>query len=270
MQGFGRLVLVLALVSLGSGVRAQPPRFSFTDGRPGWLDVEMLLQNASVSRELKLDGSREMKARRAIVSALPWYTQEVQKVFALPKEQQLARQLELLDRYQLDQYKALTRALTPSQLKRLKQIQIWVAGIDAFAQPWVQKKLGLTDDQKSKIEEVAKEFAAAKKADETRMEETLKPVLKAEQLRRLKMFQDEGAGVAAIDQSWTQKALRLTAAQKSKIKAMTNDIADAKTKEEALLRDTMKKATDILASEQQKKWEEAAGKPFKLQVRFAN
>jgi hypothetical protein len=92
VRTFGRLLLVLgAATVLGGRAAAQPPRFSFTDGQPGWMDVETLLQNAGVARELKLGGQQEMQARRALLAALPWYTQEVQKVFRLPRDKQQAR-----------------------------------------------------------------------------------------------------------------------------------------------------------------------------------
>jgi hypothetical protein len=181
-----------AAALLGGHARAQPPRFSFTDGKPGWMDVETLLQNASVARELNLKGQQELQARRALFAALPWYTQEVQKVFKLPREQQQARQLELLDRYQQEQYKALGRVLAAGQLRRLKQIQVRVAGIDAFAQPWVQKELRLTSEQKQKIEGVARAFAATKKEDEAEVQQALKKVLKPEQQSGLKLIQDAG------------------------------------------------------------------------------
>jgi hypothetical protein len=264
-------MLVLGVAALlGGHAGAQPPRFTFTDGKPGWMDVEMLLQNASVARELSMNGQQEMQARRALFAALPWYTQEVQKVFKLPREQQEARQLELLDRYQQEQYKMLGRVLAPGQLRRLKQIQVRVAGIDAFAQPWVQKELKLSSEQKQKIEAVARDFAATKKKNDAATEEILKDVLKPEQQRGLKLLQDAGVGIDAITQPWTQKDLRLTRPQQEQVKALTKEITEARKKEEALLRDTLKKAIDHLTSDQGKKWDQVAGKPFKLQVRFGN
>jgi hypothetical protein len=269
VKAFGRLMLVLGATAwLGGYAGAQPPRFSFTDGKPGWMDVEMLLQNASVARELSLNGQQELRARQALFAALPWYSQEVQKVFKLPREQQQARQLELLDRYQQEQYKILGRVLAPSQLRRLKQIQVRVAGIDAFAQPWVQKDLRLTLEQKQKIEAVAREFAATKKKDEAAVEEPLKKVLQPEQQRGLKLIQDTGVGIDAITQPWVQKQLRLTRPQQEQVKSLTKEIAEARKKEETLQPDTLKNATDLLTSDQRKKWDELAGKPFKLQVRF--
>jgi hypothetical protein len=271
MRACIRLALILGVgACLGAGARAQPPRFSFADGQPGWMDVEMLLQNASVARELRLDGRRELLARKALFGALPFHTQEVQKVFALPKDKQRARQLELLDRYQQAQYQALGRVLAPAQLRRLKQIQIWVAGIDALAQPWVAKELGLTGQQKDKIEAVAKELEAGKKANAARVGEKLKKLLDPAQLRQLKTFQDAGPGIGAVNRPSVQRLLRLTRQQKTKVRAMAKEIKDALRKEELLARESMKKVLDILAGDQRRKWQVMAGKPFKLQVSFGN
>jgi hypothetical protein len=254
---------------LGAGARAQPPRFSFADGRPGWMDVELLLQNASVARELKLDGRRELLARRAIFTALPSYTQEIQKVYTLPKEQQRTRQLELLDRYQEAQYRALARVLTKAQLRRLKQVQVWVAGIDAFAQPWVAKELRLTGQPKDKIEALAKDLEVDKKKNAAGIEEKLKRFLEPDRLRQVKSFQDAGAGIGAVSKPSVQMLLRLSRRQKEKVKAMAKGIKDAVKKEEILERETMKKALDILTIEQRGKWQVMAGKPFKLQFSTA-
>jgi hypothetical protein len=271
MRSCLHLILVTAVgAGLSAGVRAQPPRFSFADGRPGWMDVELLLQNASVARELKLDGRRELLARRAIFTALPFYTQEVQKVYTLPKDQQRARQLELLDRYQEAQYRALARVLTKAQLRRLKQVQVWVAEIDAFAQPWVAKELRLTGQQKDKIEALAKELEADKKENRAGIGDKLKKFLDHDQLRQLKSFQDAGAGIGAVSQPSVQMLLRLSRQQKEKVKVMATEIKDAVKKVETLVRETMKKAQDILTSDQRRKWQVMAGKPFKLQVRFGN
>lgn len=143
-----------------------------------------------------------------------------------------------------------------------------MAGVDAFAQPWVQQELGLSAEQKDKLEAAAKEFAAAKRKNEALVEETLKKVLTPDQLRGLKMLQDEGASVGVVNRPWAQNWLRLSRQQKDQVKARAKEVGEAQQKEEALLRETMKKATAILAGDQRKKWEAIAGKPFKLQVRF--
>src|SRR5262249_11907770 len=117
---------------------------------------------------------------------------------------------------------------------------------------------------------VAREFAATKKKDEATLQELLKKVLKPEQQNELKRFQDTGMGIDAITQPWVQRQLRLTRAEQEQVKGLAKEITEAKKKEEVLHRDTLAKATDLLTSEQRKKWDELAGKPFKLQVRFGN
>jgi hypothetical protein len=67
-----------------------------------------------------------------------------------------------------------------------------------------------------------------------------------------------------------QKQLRLTRPQQEQVKALTKEVAEARKKEAVRERDTLKNAIDLLTSDQGKKWDELAGKPFKLQVRFGN
>jgi hypothetical protein len=271
MRSLRRLVFVLAATTmLVGGARAQPPRFSFTDVNPGWMDVELLLQNASVLKECKVDDRQALNARKAFVAPLARYTQDLQQVFNLPQEKQRPRQLELLDRYQEAQYQALAKTLKPDQLKRLKQIQIQVAGVDAFAQPWVQKELGLTGEQKDKMEAIGKEFAEARRKEEAQVKETLKNVLDANQLDQLKLIQGWGAAMDAATQPWAQKMLRLTGEQKDKIKGVANALAELKKRDDVLVQETMNKATDMLSSEQRKKWDDVAGKPYHLEVKIDN
>jgi hypothetical protein len=271
MRSLRRVVLVLgAAALLAEGARAQPPRFSYTDVNPGWMDVEQLLQNASVLKELKVDDRQAMSARKAVSAPLARYTQDLQQVFKLPQEKQRAKQLELLDGYQDAQYQALGRTLKPDQLKRLKQIQVQVAGVDAFAQPWVQREVGLTGEQKDKIEAIAKEFAEARKKQEAQVQEALKKVLDPNQLDQLKLIQRWGAAMDATTQPWAQKMLRLSGEQKEKVRGLANELAELRKKDEALVQETMKRAADMLSGDQKKKWHDVAGKPFQLEVKADN
>jgi hypothetical protein len=271
MNRHRRLVLAIAVAVAAAGdAAAQPARFSYTGGNPGWMDVEMLLQNASVIKELKLEDTRSMQARQALFGALAKYTPQIAKVFKLPKDQQKARELELLDRYQQDQYQALAKVLTADQLKRLKQIQVRVAGVDAFAQPWVQKDLALTGKQKEAIQEIAKEYAEARKKDDAAFDEVVGKVLQPEQLKSLRLFRDAGSGPDAVNQPELQGLLRLTADQKDKLKALAKDMGEARQRQERLEAETLSKAADVLMTAQRKRWDELAGKPFHLEVRIGN
>ena len=50
-------------------------------------------------------------------------------------------------------YKELGEVLKPDQVKRLKQIEVQVAGLRAFSQPAVKEALKVTDEQQTKIQD---------------------------------------------------------------------------------------------------------------------
>lgn len=75
--------------------------------------------------------------------------ENVQKELKLTEEQ--------LKKYEELQKKALADALTPEQLKRLKQIQLQQRGMRAFQDPEVQTALKLSEDQKEKIKTISED-----------------------------------------------------------------------------------------------------------------
>src|SRR5262249_9787158 len=98
----------------------------------------------------------------------------------------------------------------------------------------------------------------------------MKTVLKAEPLDQLKLVWNWGAGVDAAGQPWVQKLLGPSGEQKDKFRALAKQLAEAKAKDEALLDESKKKATDQLTADQRTKWEEVAGKPFRIEIRIGN
>jgi hypothetical protein len=260
-----RLILALAAAALYSApVQAQPARFTYSGVNPGWMDVEMLLQNSSVLQALKLDGPRSLQARQTLLGPLQKYTTEIPKVFTLPKDKQKARELELLDRYQDDQYRALAKVLSADQLKRLKEIQVRVANIDAFAQPWVQKAIGLSNKQKEDIETIAKEFGESRARDDAAFADPLNKLLTAEQLNSLNIFKEWRGKADALTQPAMQSTLRMTAGQKKQLNALAKDLAALKQRDERLEEETLTRALDILATSQRTQWDTLAGRPFRL------
>jgi hypothetical protein len=75
--------------------------------------------------------------------------ENVQKELKITEEQ--------LKKYEELQKKALADALSPEQLKRLKQIQLQQRGLRAFQDPEVQTALKMTDDQKEKVKTIAED-----------------------------------------------------------------------------------------------------------------
>ena len=59
--------------------------------------------------------------------------------------------------------KALADVLKPEQTKRYKQISIQARGVDAFADEEVQKALKITEEQKTKLGELATELQAKRR-----------------------------------------------------------------------------------------------------------
>jgi hypothetical protein len=179
----------------------------------------------------------------------------------------------------------------------------------------VQEELKLTDDQKSKVKEVtdkisaeakekgfggfgknfkdmskeeiekamAKRAEATKATNEKAMKE-LTPILKEEQVKRLKQIEHQQLRMGLFTDPETSKALAITDEQKEKIKgiaeevtkdtaeigtAMRNkemDFKDGNKKMEAIRKDGMDKVMAILKDDQKAKYKAMTGEPF--EVRF--
>lgn len=168
----------------------------------------------------------------------------------------------------------------------------------------VQEELKLTDDQKKTIDEKRTEFMSTlgekmrdlqDKSAEDRMAELKKlsePIvklidetLKPEQTKRFKQIQRQVGGAAAIIEEDNAKELKLTDDEKTKIKALVDDMrkderdlrpqggrqqgggnqadrAEQAKKIEALHKETNDKALEILTPDQQKVWKELSGEKF--------
>jgi len=171
-----------------------------------------------------------------------------------------------------------------------------------LANPGVQDELKLTDDQKSKVTEVAekvrdKQSSAreslqnlegqerfAKQRELTReanaeIQKGLADVLKPEQTARLKGIQYQAMGVAAFEDEELAKALKLTDAQKSDIASIAresmeksreifqnagDDREGAMTKLRDLRKDSIAKAESKLNAEQKAEYAKIIGAPFEL------
>jgi hypothetical protein len=182
----------------------------------------------------------------------------------------------------------------------------------------VQEELKLTDDQKSKVKEVTdKIFAEAKekgfggggfknfkdmsqeerekafakiaetnKATNEKAMKELGPVLKEEQLKRLKQIEVQQMRMGAFTDAETGKALAITDAQKEKIKVIADetskdtreiqtaifskemDAKDGGKKMEAIRKDGMDKVLAILTDDQKAKYKALVGEPFEYRPEF--
>lgn len=113
----------------------------------------MLLSNKSVLKELKVSDEQAEK-----LSALATATMEKNRGLRdLPPEERQAKMRES----QAEMAKGLDGILKPEQVKRFKQIEIQVAGPNAFGMPRVQEALKLTDEQKEKVRGISQETREA-------------------------------------------------------------------------------------------------------------
>src|SRR5262249_8416695 len=166
----------------------------------------------------------------------------------------------------------------------------------------VQKELKLTDDQVTKLDAAMKKIrekqrdiftklqdvpqeerrAKAQEMFKQLAEETQKAtagILKPDQEKRLKQIQLQMQGARAYADPEVQKALKLTDAQKDKIKKINEEAAKERTSsrenaggdfQEAmkkladLRKATSEKAAGVLTDEQKKAWKELTGEPFEV------
>jgi hypothetical protein len=153
------VVMLAAVAALAAAGRADEP--SFSGKEPKWPEMEMLLKDRQVAKEIKLTGPQELAARRALFEPLGKFTQALNKLQDLKLEEFQAKSREARLVYNEEEREVVGKVLKPAQFKRIKQIQVQGAGLDAFLQPAVQKELKLSAEQKDKVKDAAREFRKA-------------------------------------------------------------------------------------------------------------
>jgi Spy/CpxP family protein refolding chaperone len=148
-------VMALGLAAMmATPVMAQQRRgggFGFGQG-----GLPMLLSNASVQDELKLDDSQKEKAREIGEKAREKYSAAREDLQNLSQEERATKMRELAHEVEAATQPDIKEALKPEQLKRLHQISLQVAGASAFEREPFQKRLEITDEQKTEIASIIK------------------------------------------------------------------------------------------------------------------
>lgn len=127
-----------------------------------------------------------------------------------------------------DAWAAIGKVLKDDQVKRLKQIEIQVAGVGAFLRPDVSEALKITDDQKGKLQES--------------MGSVFKDIMALNEEFGIKGF--GGGGAAKLEGD--------------KKKDYDKKIAK-------LNKEMMSGVQDVMTDEQKKKWKEMTGEPIDVQ-----
>jgi Spy/CpxP family protein refolding chaperone len=145
------LTIGLALLA-ASPVLAQPP--GGRGGRGGAMAMRQppgaarLLANDKVQEELKLTDDEKAAVKKATDEVSAKYQDEMDKARTAMDRDKMT---ELRKAENADVEKAVAAVLKPEQAKRLQQIEVQAAGLDAFSRDDVQAALKLTDAQKKDV-----------------------------------------------------------------------------------------------------------------------
>lgn len=155
MRMLNKSVMALGLAALmATPVMAQQGRGGF--GRGGQGGMAMLLSNASVQEELKLDDAQKEKAKEISEKAREKFTAAREELQNLSQEERATKMRELSREVETSAHADAKEALKPEQLKRLHQISLQVAGATAFEREHFQERLGITEEQKTEIASIIK------------------------------------------------------------------------------------------------------------------
>jgi hypothetical protein len=151
MRLLSKSVITLGLAALmATPVMAQQRRgggFGF-GGRTG---LSMLLSNPSVQEELKLDDAQKEKARDFADKSREKMEAARQELEGLDQQERGKKFREVMAESNTAARKAVADILKPEQTKRLEEIELQIAGANAFEEESLQKKLKITDEQKTAI-----------------------------------------------------------------------------------------------------------------------
>jgi Spy/CpxP family protein refolding chaperone len=154
MRTFGKMMLAFGAVALMAA-----PAWAQGQGRGGFGmgGGAMLLSNKSVQKELKVTDEQTEKLNTLATETM---TKNRERFAGLADATPEERQSKMREA-QAELHKSLDGVLKTEQVKRFKQIELQVGGLMAFNQPRIQEALKLTDDQKSKVKEIAEEARGA-------------------------------------------------------------------------------------------------------------
>jgi len=148
---------LLALAWTASTIGQPPPGTGRGGPGRGGDPILRLLGLPEVQKELELMDDQTTKLKAVDEE----YRQRAQKEFAglrdLPEDQRRAKFTELADKRKAWNEEALKKVqeiLLPHQFDRLHEISVQVRGTSALADPKVQEQLGLSEQQKAKLQQV--------------------------------------------------------------------------------------------------------------------
>jgi len=152
MRLFGKLAL-----ALGAVVMMSTPAWAQGRGGFGGGGGAMLLTNKGVQKELKVTDDQASKLTTFSEEMRAKQREAFQGLQDLSDDERRTKMQELQRSMQADMKKGLTDILKPEQLTRFQQIQRQQMGAQAFLMPDVADTLKITDEQKTKLQEIQQE-----------------------------------------------------------------------------------------------------------------
>jgi formate dehydrogenase maturation protein FdhE len=143
-----RSILAVVAVALTASLA---PAQTLSPLYPG---VSGLLLNKSVHQELKTTPQQQMAILRLLKELKEKYQKDIDDLKLLSQKERLPKTLELVDRVSAETLEGLAGTLDPRQLERLRQIDLQQRGPRAFANPDVQRRLALTDEQLARFKDM--------------------------------------------------------------------------------------------------------------------
>src|SRR5271157_5189002 len=204
MRTLSKTIVALGLVALMAGpALAQQGRGFGGRGFGGRGNIGMLLSNASVQQELKLEPSQIEKAKELSTKLREKVTAATQ---GLEGQERFTKMREMSKEINTEANTGAREFLKPEQMKRLHQIQHQAQGAQAFSDEHVQTKLKLTDAQKSDIDSIVQ-------ASNSEMRSLFQNMQSDPERTRAKIAEDRKKTLAKVE-------AKLTDAQKTAYKEM--------------------------------------------------
>ena len=168
MRFFGKLVLTLGALALLASPAGAQGRGGFGGGAAGFLMAP------NVQKDLKLTDAQVTKVQETLREIRERHQDDYSALRDASPDVRWAKMAKLNDTVSNEVKKALS--FSAEQSNRFDQISLQAHGVQAFANPTVNEKLKLTNDQKSKIHEIVEatrsSFAGAFNKDASEQERT--------------------------------------------------------------------------------------------------
>jgi hypothetical protein len=156
MKSTVAILLVLTLVTAGvawaGGLTGLLPPYKS-------VDIATLLENASIKKELRMTKQQEAAVKPRVSKCMEKTGNDAAAIFKMTGPNKDAQIRALTKKRAEEMFQSIGQVLSPSQLKRLKQIMLQQWGIVLFDFPEIREALKLGDAQLAKLKQTHEEIS---------------------------------------------------------------------------------------------------------------